>query len=267
MISAIILTKNEQDRINACLESIKWVDEIIIYDNDSTDKTVEIAKKYTDKIFNFKQLDYAKIKNEAFEKTKGDWILYIDADERVLKPLEIEISQLIKDTKKSSFAISRRNIILGQETKYDAFWPDWIIRLVKRESFKGWQGSVHETLTFEGDLGYTKNSFIHLTHRDLDQIILKSLNWSNIDAELRLKSNHPKMSSARFLRILFTELFHQGIIKKGFFNGTVGTIDSILQSFSLFMTYVRLWQLQQSKSLDQIYDEIDKKLIESEFEY
>jgi hypothetical protein len=267
MLSVVIIAKNEESRIKACLESIKWADEIIFFDNGSTDKTREIAGKYTDKIFDFKELDYADVKNKAFDKTSGDWVLYLDGDERVLNSLKEEIEGIIKGDDNSAYAISRKNIIFGQETKYGPFWPDWIIRLVKREAFKGWVGSVHETLTFSGNLGYTKNSMLHLTHRDLDQVVLKSLNWSNIDAKLRLDSNHPKMSSWRFLRILFSELFYQGVIRKGFFNGSVGTIDSILQSFSLFMTYVRLWQLQQVKSMDQTYNDIDKKLIEDGFKY
>lgn len=267
MISAVLITKNEEGRIRACLESIKWVDEIIIFDQNSTDQTVDLAKKYTDKIFNFEELDYAKVKNEAFKKTNGDWVLYIDADERVLEPLKNEIQELILSTDKGAFAISRKNIIFGQEVKYSPFWPDWIIRLVRKEAFTSWSGKVHETLNFNGKLGYTKNSLLHLTHRDLDQVVLKSLNWSNIDSKLRLGVNHPSMSSWRFLRILFGELFNQGIVKKGFFNGSVGTIDSILQSFSLFMTYVRLWELQQKIPLFEQYSDIDKELIKNNFNY
>lgn len=265
MISAIIIAKNEEQMIKTCLESVKWADEIIVYDNGSTDKTIEIVKKYTNKIFTFTKLDYAEVKNEAFKKTTGDWVLYIDADERVLTPLKEEIQAMVDNRQKSAYALSRKNIIFGSEVNYGPFWPDWVIRLVKRDSFIDWTGSIHETLNFKGELGYSKNSLLHLTHRDLDQVILKSLNWSNIDARLRLEANHPQMSSWRFLRILFGELIYQGIIRGGFFNGSVGTIDAILQSFSLFMAYVRLWQMQQSKPLNKAYEEIDKKLIENNF--
>ncbi len=267
MLSVVILAKNEESRIKACLESIKWVEEIIVFDNRSTDKTLDIVKKYTDKIFSFTELDYAEVKNRAFEKTSGEWVLFLDADERVTNSLKDEISEILKTSKKSAYALSRRNIIFGQEVGYGPFWPDWIIRLVKRGEFKGWVGKVHETLTYGGELGYSKQSLLHLTHRDVDSVVLKSLNWSKIDAKLRFDSKHPKMSGWRFLRILFSELFYQGIIKKGFFSGTVGTIDSILQTFSLFITYVRLWQMQQEKPLDQIYDDFDKKLIEGGFKY
>ncbi len=262
MISAIVLTKNEEERIKACLQSIKWVDEIIVVDSNSSDKTIEIAKKFGAKIYQREFDNYVNQKEWAMSKSSGDWILYIDADERVLEPLKSEILKLILKDQYSAYAISRRNIIFGSEQKYGSFWPDWVIRLVKKEDFIKWVGEVHEHMEFKGKLGYTKNSFLHLTHRNVDQIILKNLQWSKIDAKLRFDAHHPKMSGWRFLRILFTELFYQGIIRRGFFAGSIGTIDAILQTFSLLTTYIRLWEMQQPKSLDQVYNDIDHKLIE-----
>jgi glycosyltransferase involved in cell wall biosynthesis len=271
MLSVIILAKNEEKMIKACLESVKFADEIIFYDNESSDKTVEIAKKYTDKIFSFKNLDYAEVKNKAFEKTKGDWVFYIYADERVLELLKEEIVELIQNddgkSKFAAYALTRKNIIFGKPVNYGLYKHDWIIRLVKRDVFKGWTGKVHETLNFEGSLGYSKNSLLHLTHRNLDQIVLKSLEWSNIDAHLRLDSNHPKMSGWRFLRIFMTEIWNQGILRGGFFNGDIAMMDSLLQVFSMNMTYIRLWELQQKESIDKVYQEIDQKLMDSNFKY
>ncbi|MDP3973537.1 MAG: glycosyltransferase family 2 protein [Candidatus Daviesbacteria bacterium] len=267
MLSVIVITKNEAERIKVCLESIKWVDEIIIADNGSSDKTLEIAKEYTDKILKFNDLDFAVLRNKAFEQSRGDWVLYVDADERVLTDLKNEIETLVSFSKESAFAISRKNIIFGVEVKYTPFWPDWVVRLIKRSDFIEWVGMVHEYPKFNGNLGYTKNSLLHLTHRDIDQIVLKSLDWSKIDAKLRFDAKHPKMNGWRFLRIFITEIFNQGIARRGFFNGTASVMDSLLQAFSMYITYVRLWQLQQPKSLDKVYDEIDKKLIEDAFQY
>lgn len=265
MLSVIVLTKNEQDRLRACLESVKWADEIIIVDNGSTDKTLEIAKNYSDKILKFNNQDFSTLRNKAIEDAKGEWVLYVDSDERVLDSLKKEIETLITFSNFSAVAISRKNIIFGAEVKYGPFSPDWVIRLLKRENFETWVGKVHEYPKFKGELGYSKNSLLHLTHRSVDQIVLKSLEWSKIDAKLRLEAKHPQMTGWRFLRIFFMELFNQGIKRGGFFNGSIGVMDSILQTFSMFITYVRLWQMQQSKSLDATYEEIDKKLIESEF--
>lgn len=267
MLSVIILTKNEEDRIRACLESIKWADEIIVADNGSTDRTLEIAKKYTNKIVTFRGGDFAVWRNKATEEASGNWILYVDPDERVLEPLREEIEGLVETGGNSAYAISRINIIFGKEVKYGPFWPDWVIRLIKKDALEGWVGKVHEYPKIKGKLSYTKNSLLHLTHRGVDQIVLKSLQWSKIDAKLRLESGHPKMSSWRFLRILITEVFNQGILRRGFFNGTIGVMDSLLQAFSFYITYVRLWELQHDKPLTEIYEEIDKKLIEENFKY
>lgn len=265
MISAIVLTRNEEERIEACLKSIKWVDEIIMVDSNSSDKTTEIAKKFGVKIYQREFDNYVNQKEWAMSKSSEDWVLFIDADERVLRSLKEEIMDLISKDQYSAYAISRKNIIFGSEQKYGPFWPDWVIRLVRKTDFSRWVGEVHEHMEFKGKLGYTKNSFLHLTHRNVEQIILKNLEWSKIDAKLRLNTNHPKMSSWRFLRILFTELFYQGIIRRGFFSGSIGTIDALLQTFSLITTYIRLWEMQQPKSLGDVYANIDRKLIENDF--
>lgn len=266
MLSIVIIAKNEEARIKACLESVKWAQEIIVLDNGSSDKTLDIAKEYTKNIFTYHDIDFSSLRNKGMEKAKGEWVLFVDADERVLASLKDEIIELIHKGEFSAIAISRKNIIFGQQVRYGPYKKDWVIRLLKKSDFKSWIGKIHEYPKFKGELGYSNNSFLHLTHRDLDQFILKSLEWSKIDAKLRLESKHPPMSGWRFLRIFITETFNQGIKRRGFFGGTVGIIDSILQVFFLYMTYVRLWQLQQSQPLDQIYDQIDKQLVENNFE-
>lgn len=265
MLSVVIITKNEESRIKACLESVKWADEIIVVDSGSEDNTLKIAREYTEKIFEVSLQDFSSLRNLVTEKASGDWVLFVDSDERVLESLKKEIEIMITLSDYSAYAISRKNIIFGQEVRYGPFWPDWVVRLIKKQDFNGWVGKVHEYPKFRGKLGYSRNSLLHLTHRNIDQIVLKSLEWSKIDAKLRLDSKHPKMSGWRFLRIFITEIFNQGILRKGFFNGTIGTMDSLLQAFSFYMTYVRLWEMQQSKPLDKVYDELDQKLIENSF--
>lgn len=267
MLSVIIVTKNEEQRVRACLESVKWADEIIVLDNGSKDQTLQIVKEYTDKILKFQDGDFATLRNKGMDQAKGEWVLYVDADERVLDPLKKEIEAQITFGDFQSFAIPRKNIIFGREVKYGPFWPDWVIRLLKKQDFIQWVGKVHEYPKFKGALGYLKSPLLHLTHRDIDQIVKKSLEWSKIDASLRFEAGHPKMSAWRFIRILLGEMFNQGIKRRGFFNGTVGFMDSMLQTCSLFLTYVRLWQMQQPKPLNKIYDEIDQQLIENKFKF
>jgi hypothetical protein len=265
MLSVIVLTKNEEDRIRACLESVKWADEIIVVDSGSKDKTLEIAEKYTDKIIKSEDNDFSERRNLGAKRSSGEWILYVDADERVLESLQGEIESLIQNNSASAYAISRKNIVFGKEVSYGPFWPDWVIRLIKKEDLESWIGKVHEYPKFKGNLGYTKNSLLHLTHRGVDHIVLKSLEWSKIDAQLRIDAHHPRMSGWRFLRIFLGEIFNQGFKRKGFLSGDIGIMDSLLQVFSMIITYVRLWEMQQKKPLKERYDEMDKTLIENNF--
>lgn len=266
-LSVVIITKNEQDMIKTCLESVKWADEIVVIDNGSTDKTVDIVKTYGARVVKFESGDFSESRNKGMEEAKGEWVLYVDADERVLKPLKQEIMEVIDASQYSALALSRKNIIFGKSVNYGPYKKDWVVRLFKKDRFETWVGRVHEYGKFKGDLGYTKNSLLHLTHRDLEHFVGKALEWSKIDAKLRLEAGHPRMTAWRFIRILKTETFVQLINRRGLFGGTVGVIDSILQVFSFFMTYIRLWEMQQSKPLDETYKEIDKKLLEDGFKF
>lgn len=276
MLSIIIIAKNEEGMIKTCLESVKWADEIIVIDNGSTDKTADIAIESGARVVKLESDGFSKTRNEpkvssfaalrnrGMEEAKGEWVLYVDADERVSAELKAEIFQLIK-SEKSAFAVSRKNIIFGEKVSYGPYKNDWVIRLFKKDKFETWVGKVHEYGKFKGGLGYTRNSLLHLTHRNLDHFILKALEWSKIDASLRLESGHPKMTKWRFIRILITQTYEELLKRKGLFGGTVGIIDSVLQVFSFHMTYVRLWELQQPKPVSEVYKDIDKKLVESGF--
>jgi glycosyltransferase involved in cell wall biosynthesis len=271
-IAVIILARNDEVWLPAALESVKWVNQIIIVDNGSTDQTLKIAGRYTDQIIkvdhNSGPIDFSLLRNAGLDKVNTDWVFYLDSDERVLAPLKTEIEKIISnDSAGSAWAVPRRNIILGEEKRYNAFWPDHVIRLFKKSKLKGWTGKVHEQPDFEGKLQYLSEPLLHLTHRDIDSMVLKSLSWANIDAKLRLDANHPAMTGWRFLRIVITEMWQQGVARRGFFNGTVGMIDCLLQVFSLYLSYVKLWQLQLKTPLPKVYENIDQKLIENDFKY
>lgn len=281
MISILILTKNEEKMIEVCLASAKWADEIILVDSNSTDKTVEIAKKYTDKIFQKEFEGYAAVRNFALEQSKGDWIFYLDADERISAQLKNEILKTISDISTSSdiashklgnkqqassvFAIPRKNILLGKWQKRVGWWPDYQIRLFKKEALKTWTGELHERPEFSGKLGYLKNPLIHLTHRDIISMMQKTALWAPIEAKLRSESGHPKMSWWRFIRVVKAELLSR-FLKGGWKDGVEGWIEIFYQAFSLFITYVKLWELQRKESLEETYKKIDYDLIKSNFQ-
>lgn len=269
MLTVVIIAKNEEKMLKGCLESVKWADEIIVADSGSTDNTLEVAKKYTNKILKVTDDNFASWRNQALKAAGGDYILFVDADERVLRSLKEEILEKIGDLtqKDVAWAIPRRNIILGEEKSYKAFWPDYVARLFKKDKLKGYQGEVHEQPLVDGEIRKLKSPFLHLTHRDIDSMVLKSLSWGNIDARLRHAAHHPPMTGPRFIKLLFTTLWKEGVIRGGFFGGTVGVIDSLLQTFSVYISYVKLWQLQRRETLEETYQKVDRKLLENDFRY
>jgi hypothetical protein len=248
-ISAIIIAKNEEEKLPDCLESIKWADEIILIDSGSTDKTVEIAKKYKAKIFGITTGSYSEWRNKGLAKATGDWVFYIDADERMTPSLRDEIMQISngksdKSGKQSAYAIPRKNIILGREFKHGGQWPDYQKRLFKRTDLKKWSGDLHEQPIIKGNLRHMTSPLIHIKHDNLSDMVTKTNKWSYIEAENLLKSGHPGMVWWRFIRIMMTEGWIRLIKQKGILDGPEGIIYSIYQMWSKFITYGKLWELQ-----------------------
>jgi glycosyltransferase involved in cell wall biosynthesis len=251
-ISAIIIAKNEENMIADCLDSVSFCDEIIIVDGGSEDRTVELAKRMGAKVYPLETNDFSKLRNFGLEKAKGDWVLYVDTDERVSDGLKDEIKHLTKDSdrvgKLNAYSLKRKNFYLGTSAKNE--WPyiEKLERLFKKENLKGWKGELHESPIIHGTIGELDGYLLHYTHRDLTLMLNKTIEWSKIEAELRFKAGHPQMVWWRFLRVMFTAFFDWYIRQKGYKLGTVGLIESIYQMFSMFITYARLWEMQQIKN-------------------
>ncbi len=240
-ISCVIITKNEEKMIKECLESISWADEIIVIDSQSTDHTAHIAQKQGARVFSIKFRDFATSRNYALEIVKSDWIMYIDADERVSPELATEIKDKIEHINYSIYSIKRKNYYLGHP------WPhiEEIKRLFRVDALKGWYGQLHESPESSGACGVLDNYLLHYTHTDISSMVEKTNKWSEIEAKLRFNSNHPPLSWWRFLRVMLTTYWDYYVSQRGFQAGTVGLIESIYQSFSTFITYAKLWEMQQ----------------------
>src|SRR5665811_49113 len=247
-LSTIIIAKNAENLLADCLDSISFSDEIILIDSGSTDRTKEVAERFKAKVYELKTDDFSEIRNLGLEKAEGELIFYIDVDERVDSILEKEIINLklknIKDIQ-DSFFVQRKNYYLGS---YE--WPktEKILRLFKKDKLKGWKGKLHESPIVEGENSTLNGFLLHFTHRDLSSMLNKTIKWSKTEAELRFNTNHPKMTWWRFPRVMTTAFFDYYIKQGGYKVGTAGFIESIYQAFSIFITYARLWELQQKKT-------------------
>lgn len=240
-ISAIIIAKNEAPRIAACLTSVSWVDEIIVIDNGSADKTMDIAKKHGATVISSKEHNFANLRNIGRDSARGEWILYVDADEVVTPQLAKEIQNVTRPP--DSYAIYRKNFYLGQP------WPfeEKILRLFHTSALKEWYGELHESPRVKGEVGTLHAPLLHDTHRTLGEMVAKTNEWSEVEAILRLRAGHPPVVWWRFIRVMLTAFFDSFIRQGGWKAGTVGWIESIYQAFSIFITYAKLWELQQKK--------------------
>ncbi len=248
-LSAIVIVKNGQDLIGDCLDSLNFCDEIIVVDGGSKDKTVEIAEKKKAKVFIHETQDFSESRNFGLDKAEGKWVLYVDVDERITPELATSIKRkIVTDVNSgiSAYKILRKNYYLGENP-----WPyiEKLERLFKKDKLKGWQGKLHESPIIEGKVGELEGFLFHYTHRDLTLMVNKTLEWSKTEAELRLQSNHPKMTWWRFPRVMITAFLNSYIKQGGYKVGTAGLIESVYQAFSMFITYARLWEMQKKRDL------------------
>lgn len=245
-ISAIILTKNAEDLIADCIDSISFCHEVIVVDDGSTDRTPDIAKHLGAHVFTLIARSFSERRNYGLKKAKGKWVLYIDADERISSELKANILALIEKEKApfSAYKLQRKNFYLGNHE-----WPyiEQLERLFKKTALQEWSGELHETAMVKGEIGQAEGFLFHYTHQDLTSMVAKTIQWSKIEAELRLKANHPKMTWWRFYRVMLTAFYDSYIRQKGYQVGTAGLIESMYQSFSMFITYARLWEMQNKK--------------------
>ena len=243
MISVLIISKNDGDVIGDCIKSVKdLADEVIVVDGGSQDKTIEISEKFGAKVVKNAFRNFADQRNLALSLAKNEWIFYIDSDERAtpefIESIKIKIESA--DDNIGGFYIKRKTFYLGRDWGFS----DKVERIFRKDKLRNWHGVVHETPDFEGHLEIINEPILHYTHRNLEQMIEKTNDWSEYEADLRLKANHPKMNIFRFLRVIITGFLRSYIAEKGYRNGTAGLIESIYQAFSMFITYAKLWEKQ-----------------------
>ncbi len=249
MISAIILAKNEQQTILQVLKRLSWTDEQIVVDNGSIDNTVKIANENGAKTVSIPEKDFSKMRNEAAKKSKADWLLYIDTDEEISPALQKEIIEITKKTPDTTvdhvaYTLKRKNYYLGH------LWPytDGMIRLIYKPSLFGWFGDLHETAKINGSIGTLQHLLIHKTHRSLEEMLTKTNEWSEIEAKLRFDAHHPLIVPWRLFRVMVTGFYDSYLKQGGWKAGTVGIMESMYQGFSLFITYAKLWEMQQKST-------------------
>ncbi|MCD6098556.1 glycosyltransferase family 2 protein [bacterium] len=241
-LSVILVVKNEEQNIARCLRTVSFADEILVADSGSTDRTVEIASRFTNKIFDVEKFHFSGTKQFLLEKATSDWALWIDADEWLTPELERSIKDVLRTRSDySGYYILRQSCYLGRWMKHSGWYPDWVLRLFRREeaSFDG--KAVHEGVNLTGKVGRLSGKLLHHPYRNishhLEKMNLYTDLWSNEMLILGRKSSMLDVSLRPIWKIISTYL-----LKFGMLDGFPGLVLSVMSGYYTFLKYAKLYE-------------------------
>jgi len=244
-VSALIPCHNSADVIGPCLESVAWADEIFICDSFSTDATLEICRRYTDRIVQHEYVNSAAQKNWAIPQARHEWVLIVDTDERVSPTLRREIERALRpDTPYAGFKIPRLNHVFGRPIRHGGNYPDYQLRLFRRDRGRYQERRVHAHLALQGACGVLSAPLLHFGQRDVEQItrvlLLRYAAWEAAQKNADGVRFHPHSLVVRPLGAFVVRY----VFMRGFLDGTAGLFWALTISAYVFLTYAHLWRLQ-----------------------
>lgn len=271
LISAVINVINEAHNLDKCLRSLKnFADEIIVVDMESTDASVDIAKKHNAKIFTYKSMKYVEpARNFAISKATGKWIILLDPDEFLPKSLKHELKKITLRHNVDYVKIPRKNIIFGKWFHNSRTWPDYLIRFFKKGSVT-WNKEIHSQPETKGNgitlLDSEKLAIRHNHYNSVTQFILRVLRYSSIQAEELAKAD-TKLKMSDFILKPIQEFNSRFFFAQGYKDGIHGLIFSLLQAFSIFLIYTKVWEKQGSPEKIVSKDSFVSASQEAAYEY
>jgi glycosyltransferase involved in cell wall biosynthesis len=244
-ITGIVLTNNEELNIRDCLESIKWVDELIVVDSESTDRTICIVKEFTNKIFSRHFSTITEKRKFALSQAgiSNEWILFLDADERITDNLKNEIQSLQDNGITDGYYINRKNYYLGKWIRYCGIYPDHILRLFRKSKAGVTDRLIHEAIEVYGKTEKLKNDMLHFSFRDLDQMIDKINFFSTHEAQEHFQKNK-KISKAGIFTHAASAFLRIFISRKGYKDGINGFYVAFSYSMVNFLSHLKLLKIQ-----------------------
>lgn len=242
-ISVTIVAHNEAERIGACIDSVSWADEIIVVDAGSTDGTQEICRKRGALLIRHPWEGYAAQKNFAISKTSHSWILSLDADECVSPELAEEIlSVLSDDAPAEGYRVPRKNIFFGRWLRHGDLWPDYQLRLFRRDAGAFNEKSVHESVVVKGRVGVFSSPLEHYSYDSLFDFFQRQVKYARLSAE-DLSSSGVQPGIADFVIRPLWRFFKSYILKMGLRDGVNGLWVSAGSAYYVFMRAAFLWEL------------------------
>jgi glycosyltransferase involved in cell wall biosynthesis len=245
LLSVTIITLNEEWNLRPCLESVRFADEIILVDSGSRDLTLSIAKEFKTQVFQEPWKGFAGQKNSAQDKARGPWILNIDADERVTEELRLEIQKVLQeDPPVAGFRMPRKNFFCGQWIRHGGWYPNYQLRLYKKEAGKFAPREVHEQVEVKGPVGTLNSPLEHYTYHSISDYFKRMDRYSDLSARQYLKEGRRIGWPAIVARSWFT-FFQMWILKRGCLDGVNGLLLSVLYSQYTFIKYAKLKEMEK----------------------
>lgn len=244
-VSVVVITKNEERNIEECLKTVTWADEIIVLDDYSTDRTVEIARQFTDQVYQRHMDIEGKHRNYAYSLASNEWVLSLDADERVTPELAEEIASLLSSPQNTrgynGFTIPRRNYIGCYWLKYGGWYPSAQLRLFRRDEFRYEEVEVHPRAFMEGPCGHLKADIIHYSYRDFADFLSKLNNQTDREAAKWFKEKR-KINLVGCLRKMIDRFIKSYILKRGYRDGFNGFMAAYFNGLYQLMSYAKYWE-------------------------
>ncbi|MDD5155031.1 MAG: glycosyltransferase family 2 protein [Candidatus Omnitrophica bacterium] len=246
-VTVVVLTKNSQALIAACLDSVKWADEIIVIDDESTDQTLEIARRYTDRVFVRKLVLEGRDRNWAYAQARNTWVLSLDSDEIVTPELKEEIENvLLANPAENGFTIPRRNYIGDCWVKYGGWYPAPQLKLFKKDKFRFEEVEIHGRAFMEDPCGHLKSDIIHYTYRDLADFLNKLNRQTTLEA-LKWFNNNKPMRLGRFIYRAIDRFMRAYVGRKGYKDGFMGFVVAFYASLYQIISYLKYRELVLKK--------------------
>jgi glycosyltransferase involved in cell wall biosynthesis len=273
-ISAVVVTFNEEKNIKNCLDSLKWVDEIVVVDDGSTDGTLAIVKKYTSKIFHHKSVGYVEpVRNFAIGKASHPWVLLLDADETIPPSLKDKLLQVAEEEQTSFVEIPRKNIIFSEWIKHAGWWPDYQIRFFRKDAVV-WSDKIHSKPQTQG-AGIQldaddKLAIHHENYQSISQFLQKLDRYTSREAD-EIAASDKRISWKDLVIKPSDEFLSRFFAREGYKDGLHGMVLSFLEAVSAHVLFAKLWERhgfsthEETRLLEDLYKTFQQK--QAEYEY
>jgi glycosyltransferase involved in cell wall biosynthesis len=242
-LSVVVVTRNEEERIRGCLESVAWADEIIVVDAESSDKTATVARELTDHVFVRPWPGFAAQKNFGLDQAQGDWVLSLDADELISTPLREEIGAILAGAgAHAGYAIPRRNVFWGRWIRHGGLYPDWQLRLLRRGRGRFVERSVHESVTVDGSVGRLTGHLEHRSYRDVADFLERADRYSTLAADEWLASGRRARPLTDLVGRPVGRFLSMVVARAGFLDGWRGFLLAVLYGYYVLMRSAKVWE-------------------------